>query len=204
MRMLFLLLAGSLCLAGSAGASIVVLEDARYITADGHPPTFPAPGASLFDAQDVGAGSFSVQNSTLGSSGFSGNGGYYTDGPVPPSLPYGWAASVFDVAFTVDAPTTFQLSTSVTAPIFPSAPVDGGVFGDSNGIFHVIPVGQSSLTGTLLPGTQYRLIVLVASSYELVYAGNSPTWFLTLTVPEPSLALLALVAGLTLLPARRL
>jgi hypothetical protein len=179
MRAVLLLLVGMLAAGPAAAASLVILDDARYVAFDDSGPVRPAPGESLFQAHVGGFSGFSEQTSTLAPDGFTGTALIFSE--FPP------ADTVFDVLFTVDAPSAFALSGQLT----PSAE-SSAFLSDSTGAIQILtggPGGVFALNGTLSPDTQYRLIVGIQG-------GIGGQWNLDLSLPEPSLALLLGVTAL--------
>lgn len=179
--------------AGTGGrisnAALIVLEDARYVSADGGTPIQPAPGASLFDGSASGVTGFGSQSSTLLPDRFSGVGEVYTDGGL------GLGDSVFNVFFTVDAETSFELSGFVIG-----GAARTGFFSESTGVIHLLDGDSFALGGVLLPGTQYRLLAGIMSVPGA--SGNAGAWSLSLAIPEGPVVSLGIVGVTALLAAR--
>jgi hypothetical protein len=178
----------------SRAAQLLVLDDRRSID-DGHTTLRPAPGASLFDATlTIGPAILASQTSLLTSNEFSGNG---TAGGAPGISEPG--RSVFDVEFSVDAPTSFTLTGQLHND--PQFPVGYAYFFGLDGVDPLLPdTLPFSLSGQLLPEVQYDLLFVLQPLGTKV-----GVYQFQLTLPEPSelpfVSLAALALALRVRPA---
>jgi hypothetical protein len=155
-----------------ARASLIVLDDGRYVSVDGLGPIRPAPGESLFLAHPVGAYGEAFQASSGAADGISADGSTsLVGGSVQ-------AQSVLSLRFTVDTAQAFTLAGSISG-----GPGASAFLADSDGIFHVLGP-DLGLTGVFAPGTEYTLFVGLMD--------DAGSFHVELAVPEPPLALLLL------------
>src|SRR4030095_15487049 len=122
-----------------ASASLIILDDGRYVSVDGFGPIRPVPGESLFLAHPVGAFGEAFQASSAGASGISGDG---STSLVGLSVQ---AQSVLELPFSVDAAQPCTLAGTISG-----GPGATAFLADSDGIFQVLGP-DLSLAGVFVP-----------------------------------------------------
>ena len=168
-----------LCLSASgfAHAGLVVVSDDRFVSNPSFGTTRPDPGAADFAAIALGPSGSASQQSSLSAGGFTATGGV--------SLANGSGEggdSVFDVEFTVDAPTEFTLSGLIDA----TEEANTAFLGDSTGAIHTF-AHNLALNGVFEPGTTYRLFVGIQTATGNTQTSGSYDFSL---LPEPGMLLL--------------
>lgn len=194
---LWLLLA--VLLASPAGAfQILPVHDGRVVSWIRQNGTLeqltPGPGFPVFEGSlNIVGGPGAGQSTSIAATQMSGAGGVFVNTPEATNV-----VSAFDVSFRVDEAVGYALSGVISGGISEvvlSGP-SGVLFGDPP---LYVPF---SVTGTLVPGTDYRLrIALDVPSYE-VHVGGSWDFAFSIT-PLPEASTLGMFGAAVLVAAAR-
>jgi len=177
--------------AESRAASLSVTFDNRSVYAGLNPTIYSTPGSSLFYATSTSASATAFQNTVLAPDHLSGSGSVDTTSLTADDA---YGQSVSYVGFSVDAPTAYAFSGSISSYVhsWSGAPLQYVELYTSSGSFRpsgTMPSGSFSASGVLQPGFQNYLMIYVSAPPHNQAGGS---FSFALTVPEPNLPWLAL------------